>query len=316
MAIPKLTHYSDGVTAVDSEYLRPNMDAVHIVVQRGRAAVIDTGTNNSVPLIMATIDELGVLPEAVDYVFLTHVHLDHAGGAGLLMRALPNAKAVLHPRGAPHMVDPAKLIAGSVAVYGEALYRKLYGNIRSIDQDRIIVTTDGQRLSLNGREFEFVHTPGHAMHHQAIVDLQTRCIFTGDTFGISYRELDTARGAYIMPTTTPTQFDPEQLTASIDRLLAYQPKALYLTHYSRVTDVQRLGTELKAQVAAFAQFAREEGGHSDAQARIRARLRDLALSTLRAHGCALTEAQIDELLHGDFELNAAGLVAWRARQAH
>jgi glyoxylase-like metal-dependent hydrolase (beta-lactamase superfamily II) len=316
MTIPKLTYHPDGVTAVDAEYMRPNMAAVHVVVQRGRAAIVDTGTNNSVPLILATLDELGVLPEAVDFVFLTHVHLDHAGGAGKLMRALPNAKAVLHPRGAPHMVDPAKLIAGSIAVYGETLYRKLYGDIRAIDADRILVTSDGQRLGLNGREFEFVHTPGHAMHHHAIVDLQTRCIFTGDTFGMCYPELATTRGAYILPTTTPTQFDPEQLTASIDRLLAYEPKALYLTHYSRVTDVPRLGAELKAQVAAFARLAREHGGSPDAQARIRGGLRDLALETLRAHGCQLTEAQIDELLHGDFELNADGLVAWLARQSH
>jgi glyoxylase-like metal-dependent hydrolase (beta-lactamase superfamily II) len=266
--------------------------------------------------VLATLDELGVLPEAVDYVFLTHVHLDHAGGAGMLMRALPNARAVVHPRGAAHLIDPAKLIAGSVAVYGEALYRKLYGDIRPIAAERVVATTDLQRLSMIGREFEFVHTPGHAMHHQAIVDLQTRCIFTGDTFGISYREFDTARGAYILPTTTPTQFDPEQLTASIDRLLAYSPVALYLTHYSRVTDVPRLGAELKAQVAEFAAIAREHAGAADAQPRIRAALRELTLRGLRAHGCTLSESAIDSLLDGDFELNAAGLVAWLARQAH
>ncbi len=316
MAIPKLTHHPDGVTAVDSEYLRLQMDAVHVVVQRGRAAIVDTGTNHSVPLVLATLDELGVLPEAVDFVFLTHVHLDHAGGAGMLMRALPNARAVVHPRGAPHLIDPAKLIAGSIAVYGEALYRKLYGDIRPIPAERVLATADLQRLSLNGREFEFVHTPGHAMHHQAIVDLQTRCIFTGDTFGISYREFDTASGAYILPTTTPTQFDPEQLTASIDRLLAYAPPALYLTHYSRVTDVPRLGAELKAQVATFAAIAREHAGAPDAQTRIRAALRELAVRGLREHGCKLSDAAIDELLAGDFELNAAGLVAWLARQGH
>jgi glyoxylase-like metal-dependent hydrolase (beta-lactamase superfamily II) len=316
MAIAKLTHHPHGITAVDTEYLRVNMDASHVIVQRGRAAIVDTGANSSVPLVLATLDELGITPEAVDYLFLTHVHLDHAGGAGLLMRSLPNAKAVLHPRAAPHMVDPAKLIAGTVAVYGEALYRKLYGDILPIPEARLVVTADGERLSLNGREFEFVHTPGHAMHHQAIVDLQASSIFTGDAFGISYREFDTARGAWIMPTTTPTQFDPGQLTASIDRLLAYRPEALYLTHYSRVTDVPRLGQQLKAQVAQFAAIARTHAGEQDTQARIRADLRDLAFRSLREHGCDLAESTIDELLHGDFELNAAGLVAWLARKTN
>jgi glyoxylase-like metal-dependent hydrolase (beta-lactamase superfamily II) len=315
MPIARLTHHPDSITAVDSEYLRPNMDAVHVVVHRGRAAIVDSGANSSVPLILATLDELGVLPESVDYLFLTHVHLDHAGGAGRLMASLPNAKAVVHPRGAPHMVDPAKLISGSMVVYGEALYRKLYGDIVSIPAERLIVTTDRQRLDLAGREFEFVHTPGHALHHQAIVDLQARSIFTGDTFGISYREFDTERGPWIFPTTTPTQFDPEQLSASIDKLLAYEPRALYLTHYSRVIDAPRLGLDMKRQIREFAAIALALDGQEDAHGRIRAALRDLAFRELRERGCRLPDATIDQLLHGDFELNAAGLVAWLARSA-
>ncbi len=313
MAIPALTHHPAGITAVDTLYLRPRMDAAHIIVHGGRVAIVDTGVNSSVPLILATLDELGVLPEAVDYVFLTHVHLDHAGGAGALLRALPVARAVLHPRGAPHMIDPTKLIAGSIAVYGEALYRRLYGEIVPIAADRIITTTDGQRLRLCEREFEFVHTPGHALHHQAIVDHHARSIFTGDTFGISYREFDTERGAWVFPTTTPTQFDPEQLTASIDRLLAYAPQALYLTHYSRVTDAPRLGADLKRQIQEFVRVATTFAGAPEPLKAIRAALRTLAFDGLRGHGCELPEREIDQLLYGDFELNAAGLVSWLYR---
>ena len=325
MALPRLTFHPDGITAVDTEYLRLGMDAAHVIVAGAHAAIVDTGTNTSVPLILATLDELGVLPDSVEFVFLTHVHLDHAGGAGRLMQQLPNARAVLHPRGAPHMIDPTKLIAGSIAVYGAENFAKFYGEVMPIDENRIIVTTDRQRIALAEREFEFVHTPGHALHHHAIVDHGARSVFTGDTFGISYREFDTSRGAYIMPTTTPTQFDPEQLVASIDRLLAYEPRALYLTHYSRVTDVPRLGTALKLQIAAFVRIAREAAaaltGDTDAapdddalQARIRDGLRDYAFESLRAHGCTLADDAIDALLWGDFELNSAGLVAWLARQ--
>ena len=213
---PRLTRHPDGITAVDTEYLYPGHAAAHLVMQDGRAAFVDVGTNDSVPYLLAALRALGLEPAAVDYVLLTHVHLDHAGGAGRLMRSLPNARCVLHPRGAPHMIDPARLIAGSRAVYGPERFERLYGRIEPIEAGRVHVTRDGERLSLAGREFEILHTPGHALHHQVFVDLAHRGIFTGDTFGISYRELDSAAGAFIFPTTTPTQFDPAQLRASVE----------------------------------------------------------------------------------------------------
>jgi hypothetical protein len=156
---------------------------------------------------MHALTRLGLQPAQVDYVFLTHVHLDHAGGAGQLIRALPRARAVLHPRGAPHMVDPAKLIAGTVAVYGEAMYRELYGEIVPIDAGRVVVAGDGDRFALGARTFELIDSPGHARHHYCAHDLDHDDVFSGDTFGISYREFDTAAGV-IFPTTTPVQFDP------------------------------------------------------------------------------------------------------------
>ena len=106
--------HPDGITAVDTEYVRAGLAASHIIAHEGRAAFVDTGTTHSVPQLLSALEELGLARDAVDYVILTHVHLDHAGGAGQLMRALPQARAVIHPRGAPHMIDPAKLIAGSM----------------------------------------------------------------------------------------------------------------------------------------------------------------------------------------------------------
>jgi len=309
--MPRLTRFADGVTAVDTEYVRAQMDASHIVVVEGQAAIIDTGPGTAVPLVLAALDELQVSADAVRYLFLTHVHLDHAGGAGTLMRALPNATCVVHPRGAPHMIDPAKLIAGTSAVYGEELYRKLYGEILPIDRARIVIAQDGQRFALRGREFECVHTPGHAMHHQAIVDRGTDCIFTGDTFGISYREFDTPRGAWIMPTTTPTQFDPAQLKASIVRLMQFRPRKVYLTHYSEVGDCPRLANDLYDAVDQLVSIARAAGPNDPA--RIRFDLRRMAHESLREHGCTMPASEIDHILGKDFELNAAGLVSWLQR---
>jgi glyoxylase-like metal-dependent hydrolase (beta-lactamase superfamily II) len=285
-----------------------------VIQHGGRAAFVDVGTTHSVPYLLAALDELGVARSSVDYLFLTHVHLDHAGGAGRLMQELPNAKAVLHPRGAPHLVQPEKLIAASRAVYGEDQYRQLYGDIVPIPADRVILTEDAQRIELAGREFEFIHTPGHALHHHCIVDLQHSAIFTGDTFGLSYRELDTDKGAFIVPTSTPSQFDPDQLIASIDRILAYRPEALYLMHYSRVTDVPRLGMELKAQVRQISDIARRHAASPDVKAAIIDDMRSLWIRSAREHGCMLPDAQIDALLGSDMELNAQGLTVWIERQ--
>jgi glyoxylase-like metal-dependent hydrolase (beta-lactamase superfamily II) len=315
MPEPRITRQPDGITAVDTEYVRPGLAAAHIVQHGGRAAFVDVGTSLSVPYLLAALDKLGVARTAVDYLFLTHVHLDHAGGAGTLMRELPNARAVLHPRGAPHLVEPEKLIAASRIVYGEELYRQLYGEIVPIPADRVIETKDGDVIDLAGRKFEFIHTPGHALHHHCVVDLgHDNNIFTGDTFGLSYREMDTDKGAFIVVTTTPTQFDPDQAVASIDRMLAYQPKAMYLMHYSRVTDVPRLGVALKAQVRQLADIALRNANAPDPKAAMVAEIRTLWLRLAREHGSKLSDEQIDAVLGQDAELNAQGLVVWVQRQ--
>jgi glyoxylase-like metal-dependent hydrolase (beta-lactamase superfamily II) len=310
---PRLSPHPDGITAVDTEYLRPGMAAAHIIRQGAAAAFVDVGTNYSVPHLLAALSELGIPRDAVEYVFITHVHLDHAGGAGLLMQSLPKARLVAHPRGAPHLVDPSKLIKASIAVYGQENYRSLYGELVPVPADRMEIAADGQVISLQGREFTLLHTPGHAMHHYSLVDGAHHNIFTGDTFGLSYRELDSAAGAFIVPTTTPTQFDPEQLVASIDRLMATQPHAAYLMHYSRVTDLPRLATALKQQIRDFATLAQRHAVDPDPYAQIRADMRALWLRLMRQHGVEDAEARIEPVLGNDLDLNTQGLVSWLER---
>jgi glyoxylase-like metal-dependent hydrolase (beta-lactamase superfamily II) len=310
---PRLFHHPHGITAVDTEYLYPGHAAAHIIQDRGRAAFVDVGTNHSVPHLLAALDVLGIEREAVDYIFLTHVHLDHAGGAGRLVQELPKAQAVLHPRGAPHMIAPEKLLAASKAVYGEQRFQKLYGDLIPIPTERVRVAQDGERYRLGERELELIHTPGHALHHYAVVDAAHVSIFPGDTFGISYREMDTARGAFITPTTSPTQFDPDQLIASIDRMVAYSPESMYLMHFSRVTDIPRLASMLKAQIGEFVRIAKRHAVAQDRHAAIRAEMLELWLTLAREHGVAHDRDGIERLLQGDLDLNTQGLIVWLDR---
>jgi len=312
-----ITHrYDDGIYAIDAEYLMPLFDAVHLVIDKGRVAFIDCGTAYSVPAMLAALDELGVKRDDVDWLLLTHVHLDHAGGAGHLMQALPNAKAIVHPQGAPHIVDPRKLIEASIAVYGRELYDRLYDELLPIEQSRVVSTIEGQRVVLGGREFEILHTPGHALHHQTFFDHGSHSVFTGDTLGLSYRAFDVEGRAFGVPTTSPSQFNPSQLIESIRRILARRPKAAFLTHYARIDDLERVGADLIRMIEAHVATALSYESESVESARpaIRAALKEVFVRELRQFGSTAPDDAIEHWLGGDLDLNTDGLLAWLARR--
>ena len=308
-ALPTMTEAGPGIYTIDAAYVRTGLAAIHLLVDAGEAAFIDTAVAHSVPRMLNAVVEVGLVPADVRWVILTHIHLDHAGGAGELMRHLPNAELVVHPRGAPHMVDPAKLVAGTIATYGEAEYRRLYGDIPPIEASRVRVVHDEETLPLGQRTLRFLDTPGHALHHHCILDEDHRVIFSGDTFGISYRDFDTDQGAFIFPTTTPTHFDPDQAHASIDRLLSHAPEAIYLTHFSKITDIQRLAADLHTDLDAFVGMARDSADRAELAERLAEHLR----GRLLAHGCRLGQARVNDLLAMDIDLNAKGLMHWLSR---
>lgn len=307
----QLTHYEHGIYSIDANYVRPKLAAIHLIVEKGRAAFVDTGCNDSLPAALAALDELGIPAGSVDYVILSHIHLDHAGGAGVMMNAFANARLVVHPRGARHMADPGKLIEGASTVYGADAVLRLYGDVLPIDASRILEATPGLCVDLAGRELLCLETPGHAKHHIAIVDKKTGHIFTGDIFGLSYRELDTDGRQFIFPTTTPIQFDPDAMHASIDLLLSYQPQAFYLTHFSQIRDVAAKGAELHRLVDAHVAIARrEKNSGSDRHLRIRDGLTRLLLKETARFGCCLPEHEILDIFDSDLELSAQGLGVW------
>jgi len=305
----------DGVFAIDTEHMRPAADASYLIVDQGRAAFVDTGTHRSVPNLLAALGALDIDVDRVDYVLLTHVHLDHAGGAGALMAALPRARAVVHPRGAPHLIDPAKLFAAARTVYGDEAFAQQFGDAVPIPAERIVTVADGERLTLGARTLEFLHTPGHTLHHVCILDRDTRELFTGDTFGLSYREFDTAAGPFIFPTTSPSQFDPDQLRASVARLAALEPRCAYLTHYGRVDTVAKLARDLDAEIEAFARIARALESAPDRVRRMECEMFVHLSGRLQAHGFAGDETARHDLLDPDLALNAGGLDVWLRRAA-
>jgi len=304
-----------GITCIDTLQERPGLACCYLVGRAGEYAFIEAGTAHGVPRLLALLAERGIAREQVRYVIPTHVHLDHAGGAGLLMRELPSAQLVAHPRGARHLIDPSKLIAGAEAVYGKAAVAQMYGEIASIAEARVIVAADDHRLPFGEGELRFIDTPGHARHHFSIWDEVSRGFFTGDTFGLSYREFDGPGGPFLIPTTTPVQFEPEAWFTTLDRYLSFAPQRMYLTHYGEVQDVPKLAADLRAGLQRYVAIANGLRNAEHRHERLLEALGRDALAALKALGSSVADATAQQLLAFDMELNVQGLEVWLDKAA-
>jgi glyoxylase-like metal-dependent hydrolase (beta-lactamase superfamily II) len=310
-----LIDYHNGIYAFEAGCMRPLPVAIHLIESDGRAAFVDTANFEVMPQALAALAARGLGPESVDYVIVTHIHLDHAGGAGVMMEALPNARLVVHPRGARHMMEPTKLMAGVEGVYGRERARKMYGKLLPIAAGRIIEAHDNTALKLGSRELLCIDSPGHARHHIAIVDRQTSGIFTGDTFGISYRELDVDGKPLIFPSSSPIQFDPDEMRSSIERILSFKPDAVYLTHFSRLASPAELGREVLRLLDRYVAIALAASVEDNKNAFIHDGLTTLLLNEAHAHGSRLSDEKILDICRLDLELNAQGLAYWLDAQA-
>jgi len=297
------------IFVVDAHYYQNELASIHLLRDGDRFAIIDTGTNDSVKYIEAALKELGASFAHVDHIILTHIHLDHAGGAGALMGLCKNAGLIVHPRGARHMVDPSKLVAGATAVYGEDEFAKMYGNIIGIDESRVTSPADGEQLQFGSKTLTFYDTPGHASHHFCIVDEGSKSIFTGDTLGIGYKALRDENHTFLCPTTTPVQFDPAALHASIDRIMALEPARLYLTHYSEVIPTTRMIAGLHEQIDDYVALTERamNDGKEESLGQI---IEDYLVTRATNELPDLDESVARDWLKLDANLNAQGLSFW------
>lgn len=307
------------ITRIDTGMMRDELAACYLIRGADQYAIIDTGTNRTVPVILGLLEQRGISRSQVRYVIPTHVHLDHAGGVGGLMQALPEATLLIHPRGARHMIDPSRLKAGVLAVYGEKTFAEVYEDIIPVPEERVRTLNDGAEILLGDRRLLFLDTPGHARHHFCIYDAASNGIFTGDTFGLCYPPLVTENGPFIFPTTTPVQFDPEPLKQSIHRLLALEPERMYLTHYGLVENPQPLGERLLAMVDGFVALAErveKQEEPDQLESALVSAMKDFLFRKLREHGCSLDDDRLMALLGMDIRLNCQGLRVWlQQRQA-
>ena len=297
------------IFCIDALYVKPRVASIYLLRQGDEVALIETGTCHSLANVLATLEALAIDPAQVKYVIPTHVHLDHAGGAGVMMQQFEQAQLIVHARGASHMIDPRRLVAGTIEVYGKDRFERLYGRIEPIAAERVIVAEDLAKFSLEQRELVFIDTPGHARHHFCIYDERSNGVFTGDTFGICYERMK-AMPRGLLPTTPPVQFDPPALRQSVARIMSFDPDRLYLTHYGELVDPGAQFESFNQWIDQYVSLCRQfDAASPDYETDLEQALMQLVMATLGdGH-----DAELQQALRNDISLNAHGLAHWRRK---
>ena len=297
---------------IDCDYLEPEFAAAFLRISGAEAAFIEANTTFAVPKLLQALAAEGRSPTDVRWIVITHVHLDHAGGAGALAAACPNATVLCHPAAGRHLRDPSKLIASARDVYGPEKFAALYGDISPIPADRVRELADGESVEFGGSSLRVHHTRGHAKHHFVVDDEAADVVFTGDTFGLAYPLLQRA-GTFAFPSTSPAGFEAEEARKSIDLVLGLGRKTACLTHYGAFQDLEGIAAQLRPWIdlsERLLEVARQKGPSSLAE--IRETLRERMQECAAARGLQLGERDWTALAL-DLDLNAQGLVAVGAR---
>lgn len=284
----------------------PNRTGTYVIDEE-ELTLIETGPSPSVKYIKKGLETLGFALEQVKYIIVTHIHLDHAGGAGLLLRECPNAKVVVHPRGERHLIDPSKLAAGARAIYGDS-FSEIYDPIIPIPEDRLIVKTEGDTLKIGPDcTLKFYNTPGHSKHHFSIYDPVSNGMFTGDTTGVRYEQLIQEGIDLYLPTTSPNHFNPNDMEESIERIRKMNLDRVYFGHFGMTEQpdeaLQQVLDWLEIYVEEGEQVMMEGIGYDE----LASRLLEKVKRHLRTKGIP-DEHEIYIILNLDMQISALGIV--------
>ena len=281
-----MTPLAQGLDYVDLNFLGvPGIIATAVIHGPSGVALIDPGPTTTLEHLRSALERRGIAIEDVRQVLLTHIHLDHAGATGSLVAENPAIEVFVHERGAPHMIDPSRLMASATRLYGDDMER-LWGAFLAVPAGRVRILQDGQRITAGGRAFEVAFTPGHASHHVSYFDPSTRIAFVGDTAGIRR-----GGGEYVMPPTPPPDIDLEAWRLSEERILAWDPDTLFLTHFGPFHGARLHFQQLMSNIAEWSRIVQRllADGAMDDEQRQRAFVEQASQQLKRVVGEAAAE---------------------------
>jgi len=298
---------AEGITAIDTRMVGRYLVTSAYLVQAEELALVETGPTTSADAVTAGLDRLGVAPDDLAHVIVTHVHLDHAGGAGTIARAFPRATVWAHERGAPHVADPTRLVSSAERLYGVERLRELFGPVEPVAAERVRAVDEGDRIALGGRSLGVLATPGHASHHVALHDDRTGAVFVGDALGVHLPDVRVLR-----PATPPPDVDLERGVESIARI-ADRADLLLLSHFGPVAEVEHLCDLAARRLRTWAGLVREELRVDDDVDRIARVLEAQGAREYREDSGEEIDLERYDVL-SSVRMNAMGLIRyWRKR---
>jgi len=277
------------------------------VIEEAELTLVETGPSPSIKYVKRGLESLGFSLEDVKYIIVTHIHLDHSGGAGLLLRDCPNATVVVHSRGARHLAEPRKLAAGARAIYGDS-FEELFEPIVPIPEERLLIKGEGDTLQIGSDcTLQFLDTPGHSRHHFSIYDPVSNGIFTGDTTGIRYEQLARNGIDFFLPSTSPNHFDPVAMRESIKRVQKMKVDRIYFGHFGMTEKVDMALNQVSEWLEVFVELGEEviaEGkGYDELSERMFQRVKS-HLQTLNVP----EEHDVYVIINLDMQVSALGLI--------
>jgi len=311
-------HKNDFIQLNDRIYLIDGFDlgvperTGTYVFDEQELTLVDTGPSPSVKYVKQGLEALGFSLDQVKYIIVTHIHLDHSGGAGLLIQECPNATVIVHPRGARHLAEPGRLVAGARGVYGER-FTELFDPIIAVPKERLLVKDEGATLKIGPTcTLKFLDTPGHAKHHFSIYDPVSKGMFTGDTVGIRYEQLIRDGVDLFLPSTSPNQFDPVAMRLSINRMLGMNLDCIYFGHFGMTTNPNKALRQVSEWLDIFMEeveaVVAEQKGHEV----LAQRLSDRVRGYLRGMEVP-DEHEVYGLIELDMQVSAMGMLDYFSR---